>query len=212
MSGDGTTDGKSGSRADWEDPTRHNQNNPDRSPLAENPNDPNHYYKGTDGQYYYTPDGNPHPEGGQPKAMGTEPLSNYRQKYKPDTGGTWKHEADKVYKMHPDGLRNLAKQFDHDLAELKNLVQNKVQAGISGAAGAMGKGYDTAADYDKLVGSSAIVFTQQYNALIAIYESLISLLKTTAENGQNGEDATVSNVNRTGIQADDHSVGSDRTV
>ncbi|GAA4640687.1 hypothetical protein GCM10023196_107230 [Actinoallomurus vinaceus] len=162
-------------------------------PLTHDPHDPSHYYQGQDGKYYYTPDGNAPdkndkdvPEGRRLKE--TEPPDKYDIK-KPDKNESWKHEADKGYKMHPDDLKDLAKKLRQDLNDLKYVIQQQAQQDMAGT-GAMGTGYPAATDYDHLATSASTAFSQQWNAVISTYESVITLLTTTADNGQRGEDDT----------------------
>ncbi|MCO6011605.1 hypothetical protein NE236_42310 [Actinoallomurus purpureus] len=157
-------------------------------PVTENPHDPVHYFQGEDGRYYYSPDGEPHPEYGQPGIKKTEPPSQYKIDT-PEKNESWKHEAAKGYKMHPDDLRTLAKNLRTDLNDLKYYIQQKAVPDMSGT-GAMGSGYAAAEDYEGLARSSSQAFSTQWNAVISTYENIITLLTTTADNGQNGEDDT----------------------
>lgn len=206
MSGDGTyyTSGGSGGKGYAPSRVAH-------PPLTDDPHDPVHYYQGVDGRFYYTPDGEPHPEFGQPPVKPTEKPLEYR--IKPlDNQGPWKHEASQGYKIHPDGLRELARRFQQDLTDLKYVIQQSAQPDISGAAGAMGNGYEAAEDYDKLARSSSTAFSQQYGTLIATYENVINLLKLTAENGQTGEDNSRAAVTQTGTQVGGYAGGSNIAV
>lgn len=165
-------------------------------PLTHNPHDPVHYYQGSDGRYYYTPDGNPHPEYGQPPVKQTIPPNQYQLK-KPDTNGSWKHEADKGYKMHPDDLLDLANKLEQDVIDLRKAIVQDAQPKMN-PAGAMGAGYPAAEDFDTLASDSLSVFTDRYNAIINTYEDVINRLRTTANNGKGGEQDTHHAVTQTG--------------
>jgi hypothetical protein len=157
-------------------------------PLTQNPHDPSHYYQGVDGRYYYTPDGNPHPEFGQPPVAktitpGETPIT------KPEMNEKWAHEASKGYHMTPESLRNLATALERDLGELQSTVQNN-QMDMS-AAGAVGQDdWQAGHDFTKLANKAQSDFMYFYNSVITTYGDVISRLRTTANNGQQGEDDT----------------------
>ncbi|GAB3987993.1 hypothetical protein GCM10029978_109030 [Actinoallomurus acanthiterrae] len=162
-------------------------------PKTHNPGDPSHYYQGQDGKYYYTPDGNA-PDAHDKdvpefRRLKETPPPSQSDAKPPEKNESWKHEADKGYKMHPDGLKDLAKKLRQDLNDLKYTIQQQAQQDMAGV-GAMGTGYPAAEDYNNLAKSASGAFSQQWNAVISTYENVITLLTTTADNGQQGEDDT----------------------
>jgi hypothetical protein len=185
MSGDGTYVQSHGGGKYAPPPTSY-------PPLTHNPHDPSHYYKGVDGRYYYTPDGNPHPEYGQPPVAKTITPSEMPVQ-KPDINDKWGHEASKGYHMKPEDLRNLATALEGDMGELQSIVGNN-QADMT-AAGAVGQDdWQAGHDFTKLASKAQTDFAYFYNLLISTYNDVISRLRATANNGQQGEDDTHSAV------------------
>jgi hypothetical protein len=157
-------------------------------PVTDDPHDPLHYYQGTDGRWYYTPDGNPHPEFGQPPPKKTlEPK--YFPVKQPELHDKWGHTADKGYKMTPDDLRNLATALEQDVTELTAIIQREAQPKMN-PSGAVGQDWQAGKDFTALAGTAQTVFSGLYGEIINTYNNVISLLRTTANNGQNGEDRT----------------------
>jgi hypothetical protein len=157
-------------------------------PLTENPHDPTHYYQGVDGRYYYSPDGGPNEEFGQPPVKKTIPPSQMPID-KPEMNSKWGHEASKGYHMTPEGLRTLATAMERDMGELQSIVQNNRTD--MAATGAVGKDdWPAGHDFAKLASKAQSDFGDFYTDLIGTYQDVIARLRTTANNGEKGEDDT----------------------
>jgi hypothetical protein len=157
-------------------------------PLTENPHDPTHYYQGVDGRYYYSPDGSPHDEFGQPPVKKTIPPGQMPID-KPEMNDKWGHEASKGYHMTPEDLRTLATAMERDMGELQSVV-NSNRADMA-ATGAVGKDdWPAAHDFTKLASKAQNDFGEFYSLLITTYQDVIRRLRTTANNGEKGEHDT----------------------
>lgn len=159
-------------------------------PLTHNPHDPTQYYRGDDGKWYYAPDGKPHPEFGQPKVGDTPPAGHPTDPLKrneaPNTG--WRHEADKGYHMTPQDLRALANKLESDLNGLKPILDH-VQTKGKVTSAAVGD-WASSQDFLEVSDTAYGAFTDYYEAIVRTYGNVISRLRTTANNGERGEDDT----------------------
>jgi hypothetical protein len=159
-------------------------------PKTDNPHDPLHYYQGTDGRYYYSPDGSPQEQFGQPpvKDAGTPDDLKNEVKRTEEPNPNWKHEASKGYKMVPDDLRGLASKLESDLNTLKPLL-DRVQSEGKVTQAAVGN-WQSGADFVHVSDTAYGAFTQYYSDIVTTYKAVIQRLRTTANNGQQGEDKT----------------------
>jgi hypothetical protein len=157
-------------------------------PVTENPHDPSHYYQGVDGRYYYSPDGGPHEEFGQPPVKATikpgeMPID------KPEMNQKWAHEASKGYHMTPEDLRNLATAMEKDMGELQSVVKNNSMDLT--AAGAVGTDdWPAGHDFTKLASKASGDFSEFYGKIVTTYQEVIGRLRATANHGEKGEDDT----------------------
>jgi hypothetical protein len=165
-----------------------NQQHPDHPPLTQNPHDTLNYYQGADGRYYYAPHGEPQP--GQPpvKDPGTPVDLKHQVKRDEEPNPNWKHEAQKGYKMHPDELRTLASKLESELNGLKPILD---RVGTKGNIGEDAVGtWASAQDLTSVASTALSGFNKYYSDLVTTYNDVINRLRTTANNGQTGEDAT----------------------
>lgn len=159
-------------------------------PLTHNPHDPTQYYRGDDGKWYYTPDGDPHPEFGQPQVGKTPPAGHptdplHRSE---EPNASWKHEADKGYHITPKDLRTLANKLEGDLNGLQTVL-DRVQNGGKLTSAAVGE-WKSGQDFLQISDTAYSAFTNYYRAIVTTYGNVIKQLRTTANNGERGEDDT----------------------
>lgn len=187
MSADGTYRNPSaGGKAAGEMPPA--QQHLEHPALTQNPHDPLHYYQGVDGRYYYTPDGNPQP--GQPPVKDPGKPEDLKNQIKPDEAPNpnWKHEAGKGYKMKPNDLRTLASKLESELNGLKPILD---RVGTKGKIGQDAIGdWGSAQDFTAVSDNALTGFNTYYQDLVSTYNAVIGRLRTTANNGQTGEDNT----------------------
>jgi hypothetical protein len=159
-------------------------------PVTQNPHDPIHYYQGVDGRYYYTPDGNPQEQYGQPPVKDAGSPEDLKNQIKPAEAPNpnWKHEARKGYKMVPEDLRTLASKLESELNGLKPILD---KVGTKGRIGQDAVGsWGSAQEFTGVADNALTGFNQYYGELVRTYNAVISRLRTTANNGQKGEEDT----------------------
>ncbi len=182
MSGDGTYYQSHGGGKYQAPPTAY-------PPLTHDPHDPSHYYKGVDGRYYYTPDGDPHPELGQPPVAKTIPPGQMPID-KPEMNEKWNHEASKGYHMTPEELRTLATAMEKDMGELQSVVRNNTTDMT--AAGAVGMDdWPAGHDFTKLASKASSATSQSYySAILTTYQDVIGSYAQRRTMAIQGEDDT----------------------
>lgn len=157
-------------------------------PSTENPHDPVNWYQGTDGRYYYAPDGKP--GDGQPPVKQTERPDQYHLPRGSDAtpDPTWKKEASKGYEIHPDQLDTLANRLESDLNTLRRELGG-VQRNGNITTAAVGD-FQSGQDFVRVASDAQTAFNTYFTDIQNTYTAVIGRLRTTANTARGSENAT----------------------